>query len=41
MYFNFDKMDKNSHKIGEDAQFKTKLGVIWATLGSAVGLGSI
>ncbi|MDE6805497.1 MAG: sodium-dependent transporter, partial [Muribaculaceae bacterium] len=24
-----------------DAQFKTKLGVIWATLGSAVGLGSI
>lgn len=34
-------MDKNSHKIGEDAQFKTKLGVIWATLGSAVGLGSI
>lgn len=26
---------------GSDAQFKTKLGVIWATLGSAVGLGSI
>lgn len=24
-----------------DGQFKTKLGVIWATLGSAVGLGSI
>ncbi|MDE6010252.1 MAG: sodium-dependent transporter [Muribaculaceae bacterium] len=26
---------------GGDTQFKTKLGVIWATLGSAVGLGSI
>lgn len=35
-------MDKKLYDGGADnAQFKTKLGVIWTTLGSAVGLGSI
>lgn len=35
-------MEKNLYDGGSgDAKFKTKLGVIWATLGSAVGLGSI
>lgn len=42
--FNFKSktMEKELYDAGGgDAQFKTKLGVIWATLGSAVGLGSI
>lgn len=34
-------MAKETLKHTSTGQFKTKLGVIWATLGSAVGLGSI